>query len=108
MNYLKYDASIVGNHEFNYGLDYLNDVLGEVQFPVVNANIYHDDKDGNPDDDQNYFTPYKLIDKEIVDANGVKSTVKVGVIGFAPPQIMSWDKDNVTGKFNHSIGVKRQ
>lgn len=98
MNYLKYDASIVGNHEFNYGLDYLNDVLGEVQFPVVNANIYHDDKDGNPDNDQNYFTPYKLIDKEIVDANGVKSTVKVGVIGFAPPQIMSWDKDNVTGK----------
>jgi 2',3'-cyclic-nucleotide 2'-phosphodiesterase / 3'-nucleotidase / 5'-nucleotidase len=98
MNYLDYDAAIVGNHEFNYGLDYLNDVLEETNFPVVNANIYHDDKDGNPENDKNYFTPYKILDKEIIDDNGNKSTIKVGVIGFAPPQIMQWDKDNLTGK----------
>ncbi|WP_286229710.1 bifunctional 2',3'-cyclic-nucleotide 2'-phosphodiesterase/3'-nucleotidase [Neobacillus mesonae] len=98
MNYLKYDAGIVGNHEFNYGLDYLNNVLEEAQFPIVNANIYHDDKDGNPDNDVNYFTPYKIIEKTIKDANGNDVKIKVGVIGFAPPQIMNWDKDNLTGK----------
>jgi 2',3'-cyclic-nucleotide 2'-phosphodiesterase / 3'-nucleotidase / 5'-nucleotidase len=98
MNYLKYDAGIVGNHEFNYGLDYLNDVLEEADHDVVNANIYHDDKDTNPDNDKNYFTPYKIIEKDIVDAQGKASKVKVGVIGFAPPQIMQWDKDNLTGK----------
>ncbi|SFB25436.1 MULTISPECIES: bifunctional 2',3'-cyclic-nucleotide 2'-phosphodiesterase/3'-nucleotidase [unclassified Bacillus (in: firmicutes)] len=99
MNYLEYDGGIVGNHEFNYGLDYLNNVLEEVQFPIVNANIYHDDKDGNPDNDKNYFTPYQLIDKELFDEAGNSlGTVKVGVIGFAPPQIMQWDKDNLTGK----------
>ena len=98
MNYLDYDAAIVGNHEFNYGLDYLNDVLEEVEFPVVNANIYHDDKDGNAENDENYFTPYQILDKEIIDDKGNKSTIKVGVIGFAPPQIMQWDKDNLTGK----------
>ncbi|QCJ44131.1 bifunctional 2',3'-cyclic-nucleotide 2'-phosphodiesterase/3'-nucleotidase [Bacillus sp. S3] len=98
MNYLKYDAGIVGNHEFNYGLDYLKDVMEEVQFPIVNANIYHDDKDGNPDNDKNYFTPFKIIDKTIKDNSGKESTIKVGVIGFAPPQIMKWDKDNLTGK----------
>jgi 2',3'-cyclic-nucleotide 2'-phosphodiesterase / 3'-nucleotidase / 5'-nucleotidase len=94
MNYLDYDAAIVGNHEFNYGLDYLNDVLEEVEFPVLNANIYHDDAT----DDKNYFTPYQILDKEIIDNNGNKSIIKVGVIGFAPPQIMQWDKDNLTGK----------
>ncbi len=98
MNHLEYDAGIVGNHEFNYGLDYLNDVLEEANHPVVNANIYNDDKDGNPDNDVNYFTPYKIIDKTIKDTNGNDVTIKVGVIGFVPPQIMQWDKDNLTGK----------
>ncbi|WP_278187278.1 MULTISPECIES: bifunctional 2',3'-cyclic-nucleotide 2'-phosphodiesterase/3'-nucleotidase [Bacillaceae] len=98
MNYLDYDAGIVGNHEFNYGLDYLNQVTGKADFPIVNANIYKDDGDKNPDNDQNYFTPYKIIDKEIIDANGVTSTIKVGVVGFAPPQILNWDRDNLLGK----------
>ncbi|QIZ10547.1 bifunctional 2',3'-cyclic-nucleotide 2'-phosphodiesterase/3'-nucleotidase [Priestia megaterium] len=97
MNYLKYDAGIVGNHEFNYGLDYLKDVQEEVQFPIVNANIYKDDHNSNPDDDLNYFTPYEIINKTIKDSSGNESTIKVGVIGFAPPQIMQWDKDNLTG-----------
>lgn len=98
MNYLKYDAGIVGNHEFNYGLDYLKDVQEEVQFPIVNANIYKDDHDSDSTNDVNYFTPYKIVDKTIKDAAGNEHIIKVGVIGFAPPQIMNWDKDNLTGK----------
>ncbi|EKN71417.1 bifunctional 2',3'-cyclic nucleotide 2'-phosphodiesterase/3'-nucleotidase precursor protein [Neobacillus bataviensis LMG 21833] len=98
MNYLEYDGGIVGNHEFNYGLDYLDNVIEEAKFPIVNANIYKDDKDSNPDNDVNYFMPYQIIDKTIKDADGNESTIKVGVIGFAPPQIMQWDKDNLTGK----------
>ncbi|ETI69712.1 bifunctional 2',3'-cyclic nucleotide 2'-phosphodiesterase/3'-nucleotidase precursor protein [Neobacillus vireti LMG 21834] len=98
MNYLKYDAGIVGNHEFNYGLDYLNDVLEEVQFPIVNANIYKDDHDNDPTNDVNYFTPYKILSKTIKDDTGNEHVIKVGVIGFAPPQIMRWDKDNLSGK----------
>jgi 2',3'-cyclic-nucleotide 2'-phosphodiesterase / 3'-nucleotidase / 5'-nucleotidase len=98
MNHLEYDAGIVGNHEFNYGLDYLNDVLEEADHPTVNANIYIDDKDGDPTNDKNYFTPYEIIDKTIKDKEGNDVTIKVGVIGFAPPQIMQWDKDNLTGK----------
>ncbi|WP_142303689.1 bifunctional 2',3'-cyclic-nucleotide 2'-phosphodiesterase/3'-nucleotidase [Neobacillus soli] len=97
MNHLEYDAGIVGNHEFNYGLDYLKDVMQEVKFPIVNANIYKDDHDSNPDNDVNYFTPYQILDKKIIDDQGKESTIKVGVIGFAPPQIMRWDKDNLAG-----------
>jgi len=98
MNYLDYDAGIVGNHEFNYGLDYLKQVTDKADFPIVNANIYKDDGDNNPDNDVNYFTPYEILNKEITDASGNKSTVKVGVVGFAPPQILNWDRDNLLGK----------
>lgn len=93
MNYLEYDAGILGNHEFNYGLDYLNNVLAGAKFPIVNANVYYADQP-----EQNYFTPYVIKDKEIIDDQGNSSTVKVGVIGFTPPQIMNWDKDHLTGK----------
>ena len=33
MNVLKFDASTLGNHEFNYGLDYLMDALDDADFP---------------------------------------------------------------------------
>jgi 2',3'-cyclic-nucleotide 2'-phosphodiesterase / 3'-nucleotidase / 5'-nucleotidase len=99
MNYLQYDAGIVGNHEFNYGLDFLDDVMEEADFPIVNANVFKDDGDSDPTNDENYFTPYKIIPKDLFDDAGNKiGTVQVGVIGFVPPQIMTWDKDNLTGK----------
>ncbi|WP_309859135.1 bifunctional 2',3'-cyclic-nucleotide 2'-phosphodiesterase/3'-nucleotidase [Bacillus sp. SLBN-46] len=98
MKELKYDGGIVGNHEFNYGLGFLNTALKNAPYPVVNANIYVDDKDSDPTNDKNYFTPYQIIPKKIKDKNGVEQTVNVGVVGFAPPQILQWDKDNLEGK----------
>ncbi|MDP4084068.1 MAG: bifunctional 2',3'-cyclic-nucleotide 2'-phosphodiesterase/3'-nucleotidase [Bacillota bacterium] len=98
MSLLNYDAGTVGNHEFNYGLDFLNNALEEAPYPFVNANIYKDDHDNDPTNDQNYFTPYKILDKVVKDGNGNEQTIKIGVIGFAPPQIMQWDKDNLSGK----------
>ncbi|WP_264186045.1 bifunctional 2',3'-cyclic-nucleotide 2'-phosphodiesterase/3'-nucleotidase [Rossellomorea aquimaris] len=98
MNLLNYDAGNVGNHEFNYGLDFLGTSLKGSNFPYVNANVYVDDKDGNPDNDKNYFTPYEILDRTVVDEDGEKHEIKVGVIGFVPPQIMQWDKANLEGK----------
>ncbi|WML46122.1 bifunctional 2',3'-cyclic-nucleotide 2'-phosphodiesterase/3'-nucleotidase [Neobacillus sp. PS3-40] len=98
MGLLKYDAGIVGNHEFNYGLDYLTNALQEAPYKIVNANIYKDDHDNNPSNDKNYFKPYEILNKVVKDQNGNEQTIKIGVIGFAPPQIMQWDKDNLSGK----------
>ncbi|MEF2966623.1 bifunctional 2',3'-cyclic-nucleotide 2'-phosphodiesterase/3'-nucleotidase [Paenibacillus sp. M1] len=98
MNLLDYDAGNLGNHEFNYGLDFLDTALKGSNFPYVNANIYIDDKDGDPSNDKNFFTPYIILDKEVTDNSGAKHTLKVGVIGFVPPQILSWDKANLEGK----------
>ncbi|MCH1641393.1 bifunctional 2',3'-cyclic-nucleotide 2'-phosphodiesterase/3'-nucleotidase [Paenibacillus timonensis] len=98
MNLLGYDAGNFGNHEFNYGLDFLKTAVKGSDFPYVNANIYLDDKDQDPSNDKNAFTPYLILDKEVTDSTGAKHKLKVGIIGFVPPQIMSWDKAHLEGK----------
>jgi 2',3'-cyclic-nucleotide 2'-phosphodiesterase / 3'-nucleotidase len=98
MNLLDYDAANIGNHEFNYGLDFLNTSLKGSNFPYVNANVYIDDHNDDPSDDKNYFKPYEILDRTVVDEDGEEHALKVGVIGFVPPQIMQWDKGNLEGK----------
>ncbi|MFX3675041.1 MAG: bifunctional 2',3'-cyclic-nucleotide 2'-phosphodiesterase/3'-nucleotidase [Paenisporosarcina sp.] len=95
---LGYDAATVGNHEFNYGMDYLDEVLDDAPMPYVNANVFKDDGDNNPDNDQNYFKPYEIINKKVVDNTGKTQVIKVGVIGVVTPQITQWDKANLDGK----------
>ncbi len=40
INQMNYDVSILGNHEFNYGLDYLKETIASYQQPVLAANIF--------------------------------------------------------------------
>lgn len=91
MQTLRYDAATVGNHEFNYGLDYLQQVLKTAPMPYVSANVQN--LDGTP-----YFTPYVIQRKVLKDVEGRPAVVNVGIIGFVPPQIMQWDKDKLEGK----------
>ncbi|WP_044879462.1 bifunctional 2',3'-cyclic-nucleotide 2'-phosphodiesterase/3'-nucleotidase [Paenibacillus sp. IHBB 10380] len=98
MNLLDYDAGNLGNHEFNFGLDFLKQSLEGSNFPYVNANLYIADGDKDESNDKNYFTPYQILDKKITDEAGKEHTLKVGVIGFVPPQVSQWDKANLEGK----------
>ncbi|MFB9157188.1 bifunctional 2',3'-cyclic-nucleotide 2'-phosphodiesterase/3'-nucleotidase [Chromobacterium violaceum] len=92
LNALGYDAGNLGNHEFNYGLPFLRQSLKGAAFPYVNANVL-DAGTGQP-----LFTPYVLLKREVKDAEGQTHALSVGVIGFAPPQILQWDKNNLQGK----------
>ncbi|MBE0338027.1 bifunctional 2',3'-cyclic-nucleotide 2'-phosphodiesterase/3'-nucleotidase [Paenibacillus sp. 23TSA30-6] len=95
MNLMDYDAATVGNHEFNYGLDFLERSLKGADFPYVNANVYYDDGGQGT---KNYFTPYRILDKEVTDEKGEVHSLKVGVIGLVTPQITQWDESNLKGK----------
>ncbi|HEM7963071.1 TPA: bifunctional 2',3'-cyclic-nucleotide 2'-phosphodiesterase/3'-nucleotidase [Citrobacter koseri] len=92
LNTLDYAVGNLGNHEFNYGLDYLHKALAGAKFPYVNANII-DVKTKKP-----LFTPYLIKETNVVDKEGNTQTLKIGYIGFVPPQIMIWDKANLSGK----------
>ncbi|WP_411975295.1 bifunctional 2',3'-cyclic-nucleotide 2'-phosphodiesterase/3'-nucleotidase [Sulfitobacter faviae] len=97
MNALGYDASTLGNHEFNYGLDFLMKSLAGADFPVVSANVVK--KVGaKPSDDETLVKPYVLLDRMLTDGAGETHPIKVGIIGFVPPQIMSWDRRHLEGK----------
>ena len=39
MNTLDYVVGNIGNHEFNYGLDYLKNAIAGAKFPYINANV---------------------------------------------------------------------
>lgn len=99
MNTLGYDISTLGNHEFNYGLDFLDTAIKGASFPFVSANVVKGAALGaDPLADETLVPPYKIIEKEIVDGAGEKHTLKIGFIGFAPPQITTWDAENLAGK----------
>ena len=98
MNLLGYECSTLGNHEFNYGLSFLDKVLAGANFPFVCANLIRGTElAANPRDDKLYLKPYVILDKKIKDGSGAEQPIKIGIIGFVPPQIMMWDAKNLEG-----------
>jgi 2',3'-cyclic-nucleotide 2'-phosphodiesterase/3'-nucleotidase len=98
MNVLGYDVGTLGNHEFNYGLDFMFKVLAGAGFPMVCANLTKGQLASDPKDDDLMVKPYVILEKMIKDGAGNESPVKVGFIGFVPPQIMVWDVRHLEGK----------
>ncbi len=95
-NTVGYDAATLGNHEFNYGLEFLDKALAGADFPVVLANIAKK-KGASPRDDETLVKPYAILDREIEMGDGSKHPIKIGVIGFTPPQVMNWDRKHLEG-----------
>ncbi|MGH7551958.1 MAG: bifunctional metallophosphatase/5'-nucleotidase, partial [Longimicrobiales bacterium] len=87
MNLLAYDASAIGNHEFNYGLDHLGRALGQARFAFVSANIY---KHGT---NEQAYLPYVLLPYAAPGGD----TILIGVTGNTPPGVHLWDRANVDG-----------
>lgn len=98
MNVLGYDIATLGNHEFNYGLDFLFKVLGGANFPFVCANLTKGALASDPRNDELFLRPYLIKEKTLVDGAGRTSSVKVGFIGFVPPQVMVWDEKHLSGR----------
>lgn len=97
MNALGFDAGTLGNHEFNYGLPFLEHAIAQAGYPVVVANIARQAQaDGTrlPD----LCPPYALLDRMILTEDGQTLPIRVGVIGFVPPQIAQWDRIHVAGQ----------
>jgi 2',3'-cyclic-nucleotide 2'-phosphodiesterase/3'-nucleotidase len=77
MNALGYDAMVVGNHEFNYGLKNLDRARADAHFPWLSANTELAGAEGEA------FAPYLL--KTV-------AGVKVAVIGITTPAVPSWEE----------------
>lgn len=82
MNLLKYDAGVIGNHEFNYGLPYLDRALSTATFPFLAANVRRIDG-------KRSWAPAAFVDR---------GGVRVAIIGVTTPWSMVWDKLHLTKK----------
>lgn len=110
MDSVGYDGATAGNHEFNYGLPFLSQVTGTPMnvaggasrqcagphFPLVLANVASA-RDGKP-----LFKPWAVVRKTIEaytpDGSKLEVPLKVGILGFAPPPIVQWDKQKLEGR----------
>jgi 2',3'-cyclic-nucleotide 2'-phosphodiesterase/3'-nucleotidase len=96
MNTLGFDGSTLGNHEFNYGLEFLMKALAGADFPIVSANVVKT-AGATPREDTTLVPPYVILDREITDGAGKTHPIRIGLIGFVPPQIMTWDRRHLEG-----------
>lgn len=111
MDAIGYDAAAIGNHEFNYGLEFLSRAsgvslvvegvtaqkcTGGPNFPLVLSNVISESND------QPLFPPFVILDRTLraQDAQGrtVKVPIRIAVLGFAPPAITQWDKRHLDGR----------
>jgi 2',3'-cyclic-nucleotide 2'-phosphodiesterase (5'-nucleotidase family) len=82
MNAIQYDAAVIGNHEFNYGLPTLERVIHQAEFPLLAANAY-------TTTGQRAFRPWAI---------SMRHGVKIGIVGATTPGAMVWDRDNLAGR----------
>ena len=96
MNTVGFDATTLGNHEFNYGLDFLMKSLAGADFPVVSANVIKE-KGSSALRDTTLVKPYVILKRHVTDGAGQRHQINIGLIGFVPPQIMNWDRRHLEG-----------
>ena len=96
MNTVGFDAATLGNHEFNYGLDFLMKSLDGADFPVVLSNVSLE-QGADPTKDKTLIKPYVIMERQVTDGSGQTHPIKIGLIGFVPPQIMNWDRRHLEG-----------
>lgn len=89
MSYLKFDAMVLGNHEFNFGWKNLERARKDATFPVLSANTHVAPGAGKP------FAPYI-----------VKSTggVKLAIVGVTTPSIPMWEEAGNIRGYSFSSG----
>ena len=68
MNYIGFDAMTVGNHEFDWGFDVLEENISNMNFPMLAANA-RDLRTGEP---FTFFEPYTIVEQK---------GVRIGIVG---------------------------
>ncbi|MDG1530494.1 MAG: 5'-nucleotidase C-terminal domain-containing protein [Paracoccaceae bacterium] len=113
MNLLQYDAASVGNHEFDYGLEYLTEVIPTANFPFLCANIRPIN-----DPQHQWPKPSTMIERVLINQSGETKTVKIGLIGTTPQESVGWSwsilqgnataKDMITAAKREAAHLKAQ
>lgn len=85
MNLMGYDAAAIGNHDFAFGIDLLKAAARQAQFPFLAANLR---VRGQAD-----FPRSVIVERRVRTHRGSDAALRIGLIGFLPPQTAAWDND---------------
>lgn len=99
MNRMGYDAGTLGNHEFNFGLDWMMGTLAQACFPLTCCNVVTR-RGACPTEDTTLLRPYVLLTRHVQDDAGQMHSLRIGVLGLVPPQIMTWDHAHISDHLN--------
>ena len=96
MNAMQYDAAAIGNHEYNYGVPYLDSAVRQAKFPFLSSNTYRVDPA-----DIHAYRPWTIIDR---------AGLKIGIVGATTPGVTIWDAENIRGRlrFGDIVPAVRQ
>jgi len=84
-NHLRYDAVGLGNHDFDHGMTYLNDIVGLLHMPVICSNLRVPSQQG--------IHRSALIDCALpVPDGGNPANLRVGVLSVLPRQTAIWNR----------------
>ncbi|MGY6569130.1 MAG: bifunctional 2',3'-cyclic-nucleotide 2'-phosphodiesterase/3'-nucleotidase [Salinarimonas sp.] len=90
MNAIGYDAATLGNHEFNYGLDYLAHALAGAAFPIISTNL-------SAQAENAVALPSAILPRPVPGGDPVAPALQIGLLGLLPPQILQWDRGHLEG-----------
>ena len=90
-NHLKYDAWIIGNHEFDWGMETFINALQRSTMPVLAANTALDGKPAGASSDSQY--PFAKIQPLIVKKI---AGIKLAIIGVTTPGMLFWLRPEFT------------
>ncbi|WP_375154075.1 bifunctional 2',3'-cyclic-nucleotide 2'-phosphodiesterase/3'-nucleotidase [Ruegeria conchae] len=82
-NILGYDAVGLGNHDFGFGLKFINRITGQFECPVVCSNM----KSNTPE--QGWVS--QAILQRTISVGGEDVPISIGVLSVLPPQTARWE-----------------
>lgn len=94
INYMRYDAETIGNHDVEPGHQVYDKWVGEVNCPVLGANVI-DTRSGQP-----YLKPYVMLNR---------GGVRIAVLGMLTPAIPNWLSQDIWSglRFDEMVATAR-
>ncbi|WP_299652206.1 5'-nucleotidase C-terminal domain-containing protein [uncultured Tateyamaria sp.] len=97
LNALDYDAVGLGNHDFDFGLPFLEHVMAQANCAVLCANAVGGAIKG--------IAPVSLIEPSIPCSDGTDRSLRIGLTSVLPPQTAVWNRRCLDGSVRFEGGV---
>ncbi|WP_254448014.1 bifunctional 2',3'-cyclic-nucleotide 2'-phosphodiesterase/3'-nucleotidase [Ruegeria arenilitoris] len=87
---LGYDAVGLGNHDFGFGVAFLEQIAEKATYPILCSNMRYKAL-------KSPWHPYAILPRSVV-LNGNNEPICIGVLSVLPPQTLQWEAHKLKGK----------